>query len=91
MFEQFIPMPNPSLKVVRVPNGPPALRDMTNMTKLEAILKFTRSRHSNRSINLISSQGSKISHRNYVAKNFHIAILHDNNKNKQLNDRSYFD
>ena len=61
--EQFIPMPNSSLKVVRVPNGPLALRDMTNMTKLETILKFTRSRHSNRSINLISSQDSKISHR----------------------------
>ena len=68
-----------------------ALHDMTNMTNLEAISKFVRSRHQNKDINFIQSQDSEISHRNYVAKNFHIAILHDDNRSKQLNDRSYFD
>ena len=48
MKTKIISMLNPTLKVFRVPSGPPALRDMTNMTNLEAIPRFTRSRHPNR-------------------------------------------
>ena len=88
--QQIVFMLNSSLKIVRMLNDSLALRDMTNMTKLKTIFKFVRSRHSNKNINFIQSQDSKISHCNYVAKSFQIVIFHDNNKNKQLNNRNYF-
>ena len=61
--QQFTTMPNPPVKLTPVPSGPPALRDMTNMTNLEAISKITRSRHSNKSHLFTQSQDFKISHR----------------------------
>ena len=90
-FEQFIFIFNSSLKVVRMLNDSFVLRDITNMINLKAIFKIIKSRHLSKNINFIQNQDSKISYRNYIAKNFYITIFYNNNKSTQFNDSNYFD